>query len=92
MFGLLDDDDEVSGGGGQEVGVKVEGQNNDGTSDIQAAATQQAEATDNTAWTDVASTKSRRLAPQWTSTKQETPASASADISKKKGKQRHCYR
>lgn len=83
MFGLLDDDDEV---GGQDVEVKVEDKK-DGNVDLQVTTGLSETGADSAAWTDVSSTKSRRLAPQWASTKQESPAASSTptDSSKKKG-------
>lgn len=80
MFGLLDDDDEV---GGQVAAAKVDKEVAGG--DLALTSATQAEATDS-AWTDVSSSKSRRLAPQWTSSKQEaTSSTAATDSSKKKG-------
>ena len=84
MFGLLDDDDEV---GGQEVEVNVANKK-DGNVDLEVTTGQSEAGGDSAAWTDVSSTKNRRLAPQWASTKQESPAASSTptgDISKKKG-------
>lgn len=81
MFGLLDDDEEVIVEAG---GAKKEESNDLQVSSSDSDATN---AADSAAWTDVSSTKARRLAPQWTATKQgsASPSSTSTEISKKKG-------
>jgi hypothetical protein len=87
MFGLLDDDEEVA----VEV-APVDNKKDESGSDLQVSTSlpEGGDSSSSAAWTDVASTKSRRLAPQWAAaTKPESPAAAAAntatDSSKKKG-------
>ena len=89
MFGLLDDEDEVTGAGAGSKDKKDQDQDQKGQDqkgDQKGQDQKAGEAGgDGSSWTDVASTKSRRLAPQWTSTKQEAPAPVATEVAKKKG-------
>ncbi len=66
MFGLLDDDDDNAGADNKSTSndLRIE------TTSSQLSNPTETSGSDS-AWTDVSSTKSRRLAPQWTSTKSQ---------------------
>ena len=85
MFGLLDEDED-------EVQVKENKKREHEKKKVNnkevplLTTTSQTEGDkDNSSWTDVSSTKSRRLAPQWSSSKTDTPTVAPSEPSKKKG-------
>lgn len=99
MFGLLDDEDEIGGEqeNDKEVKNKEEDKSDETKKTTEEKSSHNSksdshilqksssmESGDSSSWTDVSSTKSRRLAPQWASTKQESVPAASVTESAKK--------